>query len=77
MQRWVLERGGLVRGYLRTEGPPSEDQKRRLAFGAEGEGDLAAAGTWRLVPPELELAEIYVGDDWTWDGAHYAPPVRT
>lgn len=70
MQRWVLERGGLVRGYLLSEANPSEAEKRRLAFGPSGEGNLAEAGTWRFVPPAAGL----VGDDWTFDGSGYAPP---
>ena len=72
MQRWVLERNGLVRAYLLTEGEPTEEQKRRRAFGGDGEGDLAAEGTWRLVP----LGPALVGDDWTYDGVSYAPPQR-
>lgn len=75
MQRWVLEQGGRVRGYLLTSEAPDSAAKRRLAFGPEedGTGDLAAAGTWRLVPESAGL----VGDDWTFDGATYAAPVRT
>ena len=76
MQRWVLEKNGLVKGYLRTQGPPSSEEKHRLAFGAEGEGNLAEAGTWRLVPPELDAAGVYVGDDWLFNGTSYSPPVR-
>lgn len=70
IQRWVLERGGMVRGYLLTEAEPDETAKRALAFGADGEGDLAEAGAWRLVPPDAGL----VGDGWRYDGGTYSPP---
>lgn len=72
MHRWVLVRDGIVRGYLLTPAAPTEAQKRALAFGADGEGDMAEAGTWRLVPESAGL----VGDDWAFDGAVYAPPAR-
>lgn len=87
MQRWALVRhedvGGvrLVRGYL--DHPPVvteadedllTDAKRRLAFGADDDGTapLEPEGVWLLVPPAAGL----VGDDWTWDGKQFAPPVR-
>lgn len=72
MARWILERGGVVRGYLLTAGEPSEAEQRRVAFGAaDAEGDLAEAGTWRLVPAEAGA----VGDGWTFNGASYSQPM--
>lgn len=79
MNRWVLERNGLVRGYLFTAlAEPSDAEKRRLCFGdadaTDDEGkprDFAGEGTWRKPANQALL----VGDGWTWNGTTYAPPV--
>lgn len=64
MMRTVLVRDGRVRGYLLTEKPPTEAARAALA------GDDPEPGEWLTVPPEAGL----VGDDWTFDGAAFAPP---
>jgi hypothetical protein len=75
MQRWVLERGGVVRDYLLTASEPSDAQKRAAVFGANDddvnsdERDLAAEGAWRLASTDQ-----LVGTGWTFDGGTYAPP---
>jgi len=64
MQRWVLARDGLVRGYLLAEGEPDQARRCALVAGsevAEAEAALAEAGEWLLVPEDAGL----VGDGWT------------
>lgn len=77
MQRWILERNGLVRTYLLTQDAPTDEQKRIRIWGSSAlednlTSDLDAEGVWRLVPDNAGL----VGDDWTFNGSTYAPPVR-
>lgn len=71
MQRWVLERGGVVRDYLLTKSEPSDEQKRAAVFGVgeDGEIDLAAEGAWRRVP-----GGDLVTTGWVFSGSDYTPP---
>ena len=64
MTRTVLVRDGRVRGYLLTDGAPTEAERAALA------GDDPDPGEWVAVPPEAGL----VGDDWRFDGTAWAPP---
>jgi hypothetical protein len=73
MQRWVLVRDGIVRGYMFSENEPSEDRKRLLVFGDMADaGDLAPEGEWHVAPDSAGL----VGDDWQFDGKVFSPPMR-
>lgn len=75
MQRWILVRDGLVRGYLLAEAEPDPALKAAFALGREAastEASLADAGEWLLAPEEAGL----VGDGWvvTAEGRFLPPP---